>query len=432
MNEYAQYKKRKAKNDMVVELISVGTEILMGNIVNTNAAYLSEKCVQLGLSVYHEITVGDNKKRLADVIKTAEERADILILSGGLGPTQDDLTKETVAEVFGRNLLEDQHTRERIQEYFRNRKDFSVIPENNWKQAEIIEGCQVLDNDNGTAPGMIAENDRGVKAILLPGPPNELIPMFEHQVMPYLRKLCPYSIYSNMVKVCGIGESAVEMQLMDLIEEQDNPTIATYAKTGEVHIRVSAKAVSEEEAKGLMKPVLTRIMRKLSGHIYSMDEKETLEESVVSLLKKYDLTLAAAESLTGGLFSARIVNVPGASDVLKGSFVTYTNKAKRKMIGVKKTTLAKYTAVSKEVAEEMAKGAAAALGADVAVSMTGIAGPDGGTEEQPVGLVYIACIAKGKVTVKKYHLKGNRQKIRENAVVLAFDLIRKCVVSRYA
>lgn len=417
---------------MVVELISVGTELLMGNIVNTNAAYLSEKCVQLGLLVYHEITVGDNQERLKNVLQTAADRADILIISGGLGPTQDDLTKETVAEVFGKKLLEDAHTRKRIEEYFERKGDGSVIPENNWKQAEIIEGSHVLDNNNGTAPGLITETDRGVKVVLLPGPPNELIPMFEHQVLPYLRDLCPYSIYSVMVKVCGMGESAVEMQLLDLIEEQDNPTIATYAKTGEVHIRVSARASSDSEAKKLMAPVLTKIMRKLSGHIYSMDEKETLEEHIVALLKKYDLTLAAAESLTGGMFSSRIVNAAGASDVLKGSFITYTNKAKRKMVGVKKSTLYKHTAVSKETAEEMAKGAAAELGADIGVALTGIAGPDGGTPEQPVGLVYIACLAKGKVTVKKYQFQGNRQKVREQAVVAALNLVRKCVVSRYA
>lgn len=417
---------------MVVELISVGTEILMGNIVNTNAAYLSEKCVQLGLSVYHEVTVGDNRQRLLDVIKTAAGRADILILGGGLGPTKDDLTKETLAEAFHKKLVTDEHTKERIQQYFKKKGNTSLIPENNWKQAEIIEGCQVLDNDNGTAPGLIVENDHGIKAILLPGPPNEMIPMFEKQVMPYLNKLCEYRIYSSMIKVCNIGESAVEMLLMDLIDAQSNPTIATYAKTGEVHIRISARTESKKEAESLMKPVITKIMRKLSGHIYTMDEKVTLEQCVVNLLKKYNLTLAAAESLTGGLFSARIVNVPGASEVLKGSFVTYTNKTKRKLLGVKKTTLVKHTAVSKETAEEMAKGVASELNADVAVSMTGIAGPDGGTEEQPVGLVYIACLAKGKVTVKKYQFQGERQKIRENAVVAALDLVRKCVINRYA
>jgi nicotinamide-nucleotide amidase len=416
---------------MVVELISVGTEILMGNIVNTNAAYLSEQCVRLGLSVYHEITVGDNRERLLEVIHTAEKRADILILTGGLGPTMDDLTKETVAEAFGRKLVMDDHSKERIEEYFQRKKDGAVIPENNWKQAEVIEGCMVLDNENGTAPGMIAENDNGVKAILLPGPPNELIPLFEEKVLPYLKTLCKEIIHSKMIKVCGMGESAVEMKLVDLIEEQQNPTIATYAKTGEVHIRVSARAKSKDEAKELMKPVITKIMRRLSGNIYTMDEKETLEEHVVSLLKKYDLSLAAAESLTGGMFCSRIVNVPGASDVLKGGFITYTNKAKRKMIGVKKSTLLKHTAVSKEAAEEMAKGAAAELDADIAVSMTGLAGPQG-AEDLPVGTVYIACLAKGKVTVKKYHFNGDRQKIRENAVVAALDLVRKCVISRYA
>lgn len=417
---------------MVAELISVGTEILMGNIVNTNAAYLSERCAKLGISVYHQITVGDNARRLKEAVLQAAARADIIILTGGLGPTQDDLTKETVADAFGKQLVEDAHSRERIKDYFKGRDDMAVIPENNWKQAMVIEGGTVLDNDNGTAPGIILENEAGVKVILLPGPPNELYPMFEEKVYPYLRGLCPYEIYSTMVKVCGMGESAVEMKLVDLIEEQENPTVATYAKTGEVHIRVSAKAKTREEAEALFQPVLTKMMRRLSGHIYTIHEQETLEESVVSLLKKYNLTLAAAESLTGGLFAGRIVNVPGASDVLKGGFVTYTNKAKRKVLGVRKSTLQKHTAVSKETAQEMAKGAAAALHADIAVAMTGIAGPDGGTEEQPVGLVFIACLAKGKVTVKKYQFRGNRQKIRENTVAHALDLVRHCVINRYA
>jgi len=418
--------------NMTAELISVGTELLMGNIVNTNAAYLSERCAQLGIFVYHEVTVGDNPQRLKEAILQAAGRADIIVLSGGLGPTQDDLTKETVAAAFGKELVEDAHSRERIEEYFKNREDVSVIPKNNWKQAMVIKGSIVLDNNNGTAPGMIAECGNGVKAILLPGPPSELIPMFEQKVYPYLRKLCPYEIYSRMVKVCGMGESAVEMKLADLIEEQSNPTIATYAKIGEVHVRVSARAASEEEAQELFKPILTKIMRRLSGHIYTLDEKETLEEHVVELLKKYKLTLSAAESLTGGLFSARIVNVPGASDVFKGSFVTYTNKAKRKILGVKKSTIESHTAVSKETAEQMAKGVANWMHTDISVAMTGIAGPDGGSEEQPVGLVYIACLAKKKVTIKKYQFQGSRQQIRLNAVVHALDLVRHCIISRYA
>lgn len=415
---------------MVVELISVGTELLLGNIVNTNAAYLSEKCAELGMSLYYEVTVGDNEERLLDTVTTAINRSDVIILTGGLGPTQDDLTKETVAKALNLPIVEDRHTRERIENHFK-RSNYKVIAENNWKQASIIEGCKVVDNQNGTAPGLIIETQEGKRVILLPGPPNEMIPMFENDIYDYLNQINPNVIYSKMVKICGIGESMVETEITDLIEAQSNPTIAPYAKSGEVHLRVTASAPTVEEAKKLVKPIVKELKDRFKQNIYTTDEAEALEDTVVKLLKKYDLSLATAESCTGGLFTGRIVNVAGASDVLKEGFITYSNKAKKKNLDVSKNTLKKHGAVSEQCAKEMAKGAAINTGSDVAVAITGIAGPDGGTDEKPVGLVYIACFANEKVTVKEFNFKGNRQKIREGAVIYALDLLRRCILNNY-
>lgn len=411
---------------MTAEVISVGTELLMGSIVNTNAQFLAEQCALLGLSMYNQTVVGDNKERLSDAIKTSLARADIVILTGGLGPTEDDLTKETCAQVMGFSLVEDQHTKDRIQEYFKN-SIYKEIPDNNWKQAIVPQGAIVLDNDNGTAPGLILEKGEK-RAILLPGPPNELIPLFNRQVKPYLQKLRPELIVSQMVKVCGVGESQVEDKLLDLIDRQTNPTIATYAKTGEVHVRVTASAPTKEIADKLIKPVVKEIKKRMGTAVYSTREEETLEMAVVRLLKKHELTVATAESCTGGLVAGRIVNVPGSSDVFREGFVTYSNKAKRKHLDVSKSTIKKYGAVSKETAREMAVGGAFATDSDLCVAITGLAGPDGGSEEKPVGLVYMACCMGDKVTVEKYQFKGNRNKIREQSVVRALDLVRRTVL----
>ncbi len=411
---------------MVVELLSVGTELLMGSIVNTNAQFLAERCARLGVSVFCQTVVGDNPGRLREAVDTAVSRSDMVILTGGLGPTEDDLTKEICAQAFGWPLVEDGHTRERIQGFFKN-SIYKVIPENNWKQAMIPQGALVLDNDNGTAPGLIMEKD-GKRLILLPGPPNEMIPLFNTQVEPYLRKLRPGFLVTRMVKVCGVGESQVEDMLLDLIDGQSNPTIATYAKTGEVHVRVTASASDEETGDKLIKPVVKEIKKRLGRAVYSVREEETLEMTLVRLLKKHELTVATAESCTGGLVASRIVNVSGASDVFKEGFVTYSNKAKRKHLDVSKGTLKKYGAVSSQTAREMAIGGAFATDSDVCVSVTGIAGPDGGTEEKPVGLVYMACCFKDKVTVEKYQFKGNRDKVREHAAVRALDLVRRTVL----
>lgn len=412
---------------MTVELISVGTEILLGNIINTNAGYLSEKCAELGLSLYYETSVGDNEERLSEILKMALSRGDIVILTGGLGPTTDDLTKEVTAKTLGLNLIEDSHTRERIEDYF-SKVGRQNVPKSIWKQADIIENSIVVDNFNGTAPGLIVETKEGKRVILLPGPPNEMIPMFEKDIYPYLNQLQPHVFYSAMVKICGIGESMVEDTIRDMMEAQDNPTIAPYAKTGEVHLRVTASAESLEEGKKLVKPIVKELKSRFKDNIYTIKEKETLEEKVVKLLRKYELTLTTAESCTGGLFAGKIVNVPGASNILNAGFITYSNNAKREYLKVKKSTLNQYGAVSKQTAKEMAIGAAKSTNSEASIAITGIAGPDGGTKEKPVGLVYIACYIKDVVTVKEFHFKGNRQKVREYSVVSGLDLLRRCIL----
>ena len=408
---------------MTVELISVGTEILLGNIVNTNAAYLSEKCAMLGLFCYHQSVVGDNEERLQDTLKTALSRSDIVILSGGLGPTKDDITKEVAARVFRKPLYEDAHTKERIQEYFlRNHR--RQITENNWKQALVPEGAVVIDNHNGTAPGLILE-DYGKIVILLPGPPNEIKPMFERDIVPYLTRMQPEGIYSRMVKICSIGESSAETMVSDLMDAQTNPTLAPYAKTGEVHFRVTAKAADEEAAEKLMQPMLEELSRRFGDKIYTMCEDVSLEDVVVHMLADQKMTVTTAESCTGGLLAGRLLNVSGASDVYKEGYVTYANESKEHLLGVKHETLETYGAVSEQTAAEMAIGAARAAGADAALGVTGIAGPGGGTPEKPVGLVYIGCYVKGHVRVEECHFTGNRSKNREYAVARALTILRE-------
>ncbi len=411
---------------MVTELIAVGTEILLGNIVNTNSAYLSEKCAELGLAVYYQSVVGDNPERMKNVIKTALERSDVIILTGGLGPTEDDLTKEITAEVMGFTLVEDIHTRELMEAYLREYEKNHPqrrITKNNYKQTMVPEGSLVLDNHNGTAPGLIMEKN-GKTAILLPGPPNEMIPMFEEAVYPYLRKNQPEVIYSRMVKICGIGESQVAEEIQDLIEKQSNPTIAPYAKTGEVHLRVTARAKNEKKCKEMIKPVVRELKKRFGSNVFATKEEKSLEEAVVDILKEKNMTLSLAESCTGGAVAARIVNVSGASEVLMCGYVTYTNRAKRACLGVKKSTLKKEGAVSAKCAREMAKGGAKAAKTDVCLSVTGLAGPGGGTGETPVGTVFMGCTCAGKTAAREFHFTGNRSRVRGQAVAQALTFIR--------
>ena len=415
---------------MIAEIVTVGTEILLGNIVNTNSAYLAVECANLGLTVYYQSVVGDNEERMKAVIRTALDRSDVVILTGGLGPTEDDLTKEVTAEVMGMPLVEDAHSRERIERYMKEYKKNNSqrrITSNNYKQALIPEGALVLDNHNGTAPGLILEKD-GKIAILLPGPPVELKPMFTEEVYPYLRKKQPEIIYSQVVKICGIGESQVAEDIQDMIQAQTNPTVAPYAKIGEVHLRITAKASDEKEGKKLIKPVVRELKRRFGRNIFATEAEKTLEEAVVDMLRDQQLTLALAESCTGGEIAARIVNVPGASQVFTHGFVTYSNRAKRKCLGVKKATLKLEGAVSAKCAKEMAKGGCNAAEADICLSITGLAGPDGGTKETPVGTVFMGCCYNGKVVTREFHFTGNRTKIRQQATAHALAFLRECMM----
>lgn len=411
---------------MTAELISVGTELLMGNIVNGNAQFLAEQCAALGFGMYYQVTVGDNYGRMKAVIETALERSDIVILTGGLGPTEDDLTKEVCAEAMGMKLVEDTHTREHLKSFFEN-NIYKEIPENNWKMAVVPEGAFVLDNGNGMAPGLILEKE-GKTAILLPGPPGELYPMFRQQVLPYLQKRQQQALVSRMVKICGYGESQVEDMLLDLIDKQTNPTIATYAKTAQVDLRLTARGEDEKEAETLIAPVLHEIMKRLGNAVFTTDEYVTLEMAVVELLKKKGLTISTAESCTGGMTAAKLVNVPGASNVFMEGVVTYSNEAKMRLLGVRQETLETFGAVSRETAQEMAEGGVKMSGSDICVAITGLAGPGGGTDKKPVGLVFMACCLKGRTEIREYHFKGNRDKIREQSMMKALDLVRLCVL----
>lgn len=410
---------------MTVELICVGTELLLGNIVNTNAAFISEKCAMLGLSMFYQSVVGDNESRLKELLKTAKDRSDIVILCGGLGPTQDDLTKETAAKVMGRPLVEDARARQEIESFMAKRS--RNVTENNWKQALVPKDSKVLYNPNGTAPGIIMEEGEQ-RIILLPGPPNELIPMFEEQVYPYLHAIQPETICSKMVKLCGIGESSAETKILDLIEGQTNPTVAPYAKTGEVHLRLTAKAASEAEAYQLIVPVEEELKQRFGKLIYTDDPTVTLEMAVYELLKAHNLTVTCAESCTGGLLAGRLINVPGISTYLKESYVTYSNEAKEKLLNVPADTLQQYGAVSPQTAEAMAVGGAKAAGTDLCIAVTGIAGPDGGTMDKPVGLVYMSCYCQGKLYTEKNQYTGSRSKIREYSVASALTLLRRAIL----
>lgn len=409
---------------MVAEVVCVGTELLMGNIVNTNAQYIAEQLAVLGISHYYQTVVGDNEGRLTETLKLAMSRSDIVITIGGLGPTEDDLTKEVAAKCCNKQMVFDERAWGEIEDYFKARE--IKLTDNNRKQAFVPEGSIVMYNPNGTAPGIIIED--GEKAVvLLPGPPVELMPMFNDQVRPYLEGKSKRAIYSTMVKLCGTGESIVEDAIKDLTH-LENPTVATYAKTGEVHIRVTGSAEDEKAAKKIVKPVVKELKYRFGHNIYTTSENMTLEESVVELLSKNDLTIATAESCTGGLLCGRIINVPGASEIIKEGIVTYSNKAKRTRLGVKKSTLNKHGAVSEETAIEMVRGVLGLTKADTALAVTGIAGPDGGTDEKPVGLVYIACSVCGNIKVKKFMFKGSRAKIRESATTQALTLLRMCIL----
>lgn len=411
---------------MNAEILAVGTELLLGDIVNTNAQYLAKELAQLGIAVYYQTVVGDNPQRLEDTIQNAFSRADLVITTGGLGPTEDDLTKETGAKYFLKELHMDEKAKNMLEQYFV--KTGRKMTENNMKQAYVPEGSIVLYNENGTAPGIIIEENNKI-LVMLPGPPKETIPMFEKQVKPFLEKKQEYTLVSRVLRVAGIGESAMETKVKDIIDAQDNPTIAPYAKSTEALLRITAKAQSKEEALALIEPVAQKIYERLGEAVYA--EGETNIESVVSqMLIEKEMTIATSESCTGGLLAGTLIEYPGISKVFIDGVVSYSNESKMKRLGVKKETLERYGAVSHETAAEMAKGIAQTAGTRIGISTTGVAGPDGGTKEKPIGLVYIGICIDGKVQTKEYHFIGNRERIRERTVYTALDWLRRILKGR--
>lgn len=380
----------------VCELISVGTEILLGDILNTDAQYLSIELAKLGISVIHQSTVGDNRERLLAQLDEAAKRSDIIILSGGLGPTPDDLTKEVCCEFFGKEMFLHEPTVEKIKKYFSSKG--IEMAQNNLKQAMLPKDCVIFPNDNGTAPGMAIEKD-GVHILVLPGPPRELKPMFQNCAVPYLMQFSDRIIVSHNIRTFGIGESSMAEMVNDLFDAQ-NPTVAPYAKDGEALLRVTAMAMTKEDAESLCEPVIEEIKKRLDAYVYGVDYN-CIEEAVVAMLKEHHLKVATAESCTGGLIAKRITDVPGASEVFECGIISYANEIKHKVLGVSEDDLNKYGAVSEPVAKQMAQGALKVSGADIAVSVTGIAGPDSDSTDKPVGLVYIGLADKENVWVRE-------------------------------
>ena len=380
----------------VCELISVGTEILLGDILNTDAQYLSIELAKLGISVIHQSTVGDNRERLLAQLDEAAKRSDIIILSGGLGPTPDDLTKEVCCEFFGKEMFLHEPTVQKIKKYFSSKG--IEMAQNNLKQAMLPKDCVIFPNDNGTAPGMAIEKD-GVHILVLPGPPRELKPMFQNCAVPYLMQFSDRIIVSHNIRTFGIGESSMAERVNDLFDAQ-NPTVAPYAKDGEALLRVTAMAKTKEDAESLCEPVIEEIKKRLDAYVYGVDYN-CIEEAAVGMLKEHHLKVATAESCTGGLIAKRITDVPGASEVFECGIISYANEIKHKVLGVSEDDLNKYGAVSEPVAKQMAQGALKVSGADIAVSVTGIAGPDSDSTDKPVGLVYIGLADKENVWVRE-------------------------------
>ncbi len=409
---------------MTAEIISVGTELLLGQILNSDAQYLARELSAYGYNLNYQVTVGDNMDRLCQCLKTALGRSDVVLLSGGLGPTEDDMTKEAVSAVFGLEMELDEASKSEIQCFFaaRNRE----MTPNNLRQAMFPKGSIVLPNARGTAPGCIVEKD-GKAAIVLPGPPHELIDMFDRHARGYLAKKSDAKIVSRVLRIFGMGESSVEHRVRDLMDGA-NPTLAPYASVGEVTLRLTAKVGAGESAGALLDPLTDEVISRLGDLVYTT-ANEKLEELAVRLLKENAKTLALAESCTGGLVAEKITDVPGASEVLLEGVVAYSNAAKMRRLGVNEATLERFGAVSEQTAREMAEGAKNSSGADYGLSLTGIAGPGGGTAEKPVGLVYIALAGGGETFVKKLRLGGDRARIRTMSALYALDLLRRRLCS---
>ncbi|MEG6572419.1 competence/damage-inducible protein A [[Clostridium] cellulosi] len=412
---------------MNTEILAVGTELLLGDIVNTNAQYLAREMAAMGFCVLHQSVVGDNPGRLKEAVEMALSRSDILITTGGLGPTDDDITRETIAEVLGLELELDNEALKSVEEYFK--RTGRVMSEVNKKQVMLPHGCYVLKNDWGTAPGCIVEKD-GKTVIMLPGPPREMKPLFEKRAKPYLEKYCDGVIKSVTLREFGIPESKVQEMLSDLMQGA-NPTLAPYAKSGEVLLRVTARAGNAEKALEMCRPLVEEVKKRLGDSIYG-ENVSSLEEVVVRKLQEKHLKVSFAESCTGGYVAKRLTDIPGSSEVFECGVVTYANRIKHQLIGVKNETLAEYGAVSSQTAEQMSKGVRELSGADIGVGITGIAGPGGGTPKKPVGLVYISVCDSEHCYTKRFILghgssEGEREHIRYLAASNALDMVRRLI-----
>ena len=402
------------------EILSVGTELLLGHVTNTDARDISEMLSKIGVNVRYHTVVGDNPQRLEDCVKVAKERADIIITTGGLGPTCDDLTKQILARAFGLELVRNEAEYQGLYEYIQPGKTFTP---NNFQQAMLPEGCTVFHNVWGTAPGCAFEKDRKT-VIMLPGPPKECNAMFRACVIPYLKKFADGEIVSHSLRIFGLGESAVDQMFRDEMNAMTNPSMAPYAKECDCLLQVTAKAETREEAEEMLKPVIAHVKEKLGEVVYGMDV-ECVEEAVIGLLREKHMRFSAAESCTGGLVAAKLVNYPGISAALGEAHVTYANEAKVRYCGVRQETLDAYGAISEQTAREMAQGLRERSGADIVVATTGIAGPSGGTKEKPVGLVYVACADRCGTEVVRLNLGGSRERIRTLATLRALDMVRR-------
>ena len=403
------------------EIISVGTEILLGHITNTDARDLSEMLSEIGINVKYHTVVGDNPERLRACVENAKQRADIIITTGGLGPTCDDLTKQILAEAFGLKLVRNEQEVQGLYDYIRNIRHFTP---NNLVQAMLPEGCTVFHNLWGTAPGC-AFTAEGKTVIMMPGPPVECVPMFRTYAIPYLRALSDEEIVSHSVRIFGIGESAVDDMFADEMNAMTNPTMAPYAKECDCLLQITAKAKSEAEAEAMMQPVIAHVCEKLGDYVYGMDV-ESVEEAVLPLLLKKKMTFAVAESCTGGEIAKRITDIPGASSAFVGGAVVYTNEAKAKILGLDPSVIEAKGAVSREVGVALAENVRSLTGADIGIGVTGLAGPDGdGIHE--VGTVFVAMAVEGRTYVRELSLgpKRTRSFIRRMSGNHAYDMIRR-------
>ena len=403
------------------EIIAVGTEILLGEITNTDAVTVAQALSELGINAYYQTVVGDNPDRLYDVIMTAKKRADIIITTGGLGPTFDDLTKQVSARAFGKELVLNEEELEKIKGYFARLG--RTMTENNARQAYLPEGCTVFRNDWGTAPGCAIE-DGGKILIMLPGPPRECKPMVKYRMVPYLKKLSDSHLVSHSIRIYGMGESSVEDKIASFAEEMTNPTLAPYAKDGEVLLRVTGKAETEEEADAITRPVIERVCDILGDVVYGVDVN-SLHEAVAALLLEKKLTLSTAESCTGGLVASLITDISGASEFFRGGICAYTNEMKMELLGIDAELLDTYGAVSTECAEALSLAACEKFGTDAGIGVTGYADPASGDEKNPGGTVYVAVTLCGKTVSSKIYQPMSRALAKSRAAQEAFDLLRK-------